>query len=101
MLLSALTIQLFAKHFKLVDQAKYLAKTRVAIAVGTPARVAKLLADGSLKISNQTIVLLDVGHKDVKERSLLTLPEVRDELWKSLLSGPARAALKNARFTAF
>ena len=38
--------QLFAKHFKFEDQVKYLAKTRVSIAVGTPARVSKLLAEG-------------------------------------------------------
>lgn len=95
--------QLFAKHFKLVDQVKYLAKTRVAIAVGTPARVAKLLADGALKVKQETVVLFDIGHRDSKNRTLLSLPEARDELWKSLLSGEARAALTRARvkYTAF
>lgn len=93
--------KLFAKHFKLADQAKYLSHSRVAVAVGTPARLAKLLADGALKVSNQTVVLLDVGHRDSKNRSLLTLPEVRDELWKGLLSGAAREALKPVRYTAF
>ena len=39
-------IQLFAKHFKFEEQVKYLAKTRVSIAVGTPARVSKLLVEG-------------------------------------------------------
>ncbi|WOO81616.1 Protein CMS1 [Vanrija pseudolonga] len=95
--------KLFAKHFKLVDQVKYLAKTRVAIAVGTPARVAKLLADGALKVKQETVVLFDIGHRDSKNRTLLSLPEARDELWKSLLSGEARAALTRARvkYTAF
>ncbi|KAL1410750.1 Protein cms1 [Vanrija albida] len=89
--------KLFAKHFKLVDQVKYLARTRVAIAVGTPARVAKLLADGALKVKQETVVLFDIGHRDSKNRTLLSLPEARDELWKSLLSGDARAALTRAR----
>ena len=40
-------VQLFAKHFKLEDQIKHLAKTRTSIAVGTPARVGKLLAEGT------------------------------------------------------
>jgi protein CMS1 len=93
--------KLFAKHFKLADQEKYLHQTRIAIAVGTPARVAKLLESGALKISHQTIVLLDVAHRDVKNRSLLDLPEVREELWKSVMTGAPRAALKPARYTAF
>jgi len=42
-------VQLFAKHFKFEEQVKYLAKTRVSIAVGTPARVSKLLAEGKRK----------------------------------------------------
>ncbi|CAK9785477.1 hypothetical protein CC85DRAFT_286645 [Cutaneotrichosporon oleaginosum] len=92
--------KLFAKHFKLADQIKYLAKTRVSIAVGTPARVAKLLADGALKMTPQSVVLLDIGHRDSKKRSLLTLPEVRDELWTGFFRD-ARAALKPAKFAVF
>lgn len=36
-----------------------------------------------------------------EKRTLLTLPEVRDELWKSLFAGDARAALKPAKYAAF
>ncbi|KAK4686080.1 protein CMS1, partial [Tremellales sp. Uapishka_1] len=85
--------KLFAKHFKLADQVKYLEKTKVSIAVGTPARVGKLLAENAIKITKNTVVLLDIGHSDSKTRSLLTLPEVRDELWKSVFSGAARETL--------
>ncbi len=92
--------QLFAKHFKLADQVKYLAKTRVSIAVGTPARVAKLLAEGALKMTPQSVVLLDVGHRDSKKRSLLTLREVRDELWRAFFRD-ARDALKPAKYAVF
>ncbi|EJT48179.1 hypothetical protein A1Q2_06259 [Trichosporon asahii var. asahii CBS 8904] len=82
-----------AKHFKVADQVKFLGKTRVAIAVGTPARVAKLLEEGALKITPQTVVILDIGHRDAKNRTMLSLPEVRDEFWKSLLANKARRAL--------
>ncbi|KAK8861700.1 hypothetical protein IAR55_002523 [Kwoniella newhampshirensis] len=95
--------KLFAKHFKLADQIKYLEKTKVSIAVGTPARVGKLLAEGAIKITSNTVVLLDVSHKDSKTRTILTLPEVRDELWKSVLGGKAREVLfeGGARIGAF
>ncbi|WVR03701.1 hypothetical protein IAU60_000696 [Kwoniella sp. DSM 27419] len=85
--------KLFAKHFKLADQIKYLEKTKVSIAVGTPARVGKLLAEGAIKITSDTVVLLDVSHQDSKTRTILTLPEVRDELWKSVFGGEARVTL--------
>lgn len=39
--------KLFAKHMKAHEQAEFLAKNKVSIAVGTPARVGKLLADGT------------------------------------------------------
>ncbi|WVQ78674.1 hypothetical protein IAT38_000761 [Cryptococcus sp. DSM 104549] len=85
--------KLFAKHFKLADQIKYLEKTKTTIAVGTPARVGKLLAEGALNITKDTVLLLDVSHQDSKTRTILTLPEVRDELWKSVFGGSARKAL--------
>ncbi|KIY31682.1 protein CMS1 [Cryptococcus gattii E566] len=85
--------KLFAKHFKLADQIKYLERTKVSIAVGTPARVGKLLAEGAIKISKNTVLLLDIGHQDSKTRTILTLPEVRDELWRSVFSGAARKTL--------
>jgi len=37
--------KLFAKHFKLEEHVKYLKKTKVGTAVGTPGRVGKLLCD--------------------------------------------------------
>ncbi|WVQ93666.1 hypothetical protein IAU59_000742 [Kwoniella sp. CBS 9459] len=87
--------KLFAKHFKLADQIKYLEKTKVSIAVGTPARVGKLLNEGAIKITSDTVLLLDVSHQDSKTRTILTLPEVRDELWKTVFAGKARETLLN------
>ncbi|WVO14720.1 hypothetical protein L204_102358 [Cryptococcus depauperatus] len=85
--------KLFAKHFKLSDQVKYLKKTKVSIAVGTPARVGKLLAEDAIQITKDTVLLLDVGHQDRKTRTILTLPEVRDELWKSVFGHKTRQVL--------
>ncbi|ORX35253.1 U3-containing 90S pre-ribosomal complex subunit-domain containing protein [Kockovaella imperatae] len=82
--------KLFAKHLKYEDQVNYLAKTRTMVAVGTPARVGRLLAEGALKITKNTVILLDASFHDSKKRTLLTLPEARTELWKSVFSGKAR-----------
>ena len=38
-------VKLFAKHFKLAEHVAHLEKTKVAIAVGTPNRVGKLLSE--------------------------------------------------------
>lgn len=40
--------KLFAKHMKANEQAEFLKSKKVSIAVGTPARVGRLLADGEL-----------------------------------------------------
>ncbi|WWC60439.1 uncharacterized protein I303_103011 [Kwoniella dejecticola CBS 10117] len=85
--------KLFAKHFKLADQIKYLQQKKVSIAVGTPARVGKLLTEGAIKITSDTVLLLDIGHQDSKTRTILNLPEVRDELWKSVFAGQSRKTL--------
>ncbi|WWC68507.1 uncharacterized protein I206_102436 [Kwoniella pini CBS 10737] len=85
--------KLFAKHFKLADQIKYLQQKKVSIAVGTPARVGKLLTEGAIKITSDTVLLLDIGHQDSKTRTILNLPEVRDELWKSVFAGQSRETL--------
>lgn len=37
--------KLFAKHFKLEEHVKYLKRTKVGAAVGTPGRIGKLLCD--------------------------------------------------------
>lgn len=65
------------------EQVKFLANNKVSIAVGTPARIGKLLVDGEplsqyqlcvngklmcsiggLRINQHTHVLLDIGHRD-------------------------------------
>ncbi|GFZ42443.1 hypothetical protein JCM24511_00158 [Saitozyma sp. JCM 24511] len=95
--------KLFAKHMKYPEQVKFLANNKVSIAVGTPARVGKLLSEDAITVNKDTVLLLDIGHRDSKTRTLLTLPEIRDELWKSVFSGTARERLLSggARIGAF
>jgi protein CMS1 len=100
--------KLFAKHFKLEEHVRYLQKTKIGSAVGTPGRVGKLLCDtgkyelhgkfskptkgvstpDALSVPALTHVMLDVSFRDAKNRSLLDIPETRDELFKTVLGAP-------------
>ncbi|KAF8497081.1 U3-containing 90S pre-ribosomal complex subunit-domain containing protein [Russula emetica] len=81
--------KLFAKHFKLEEHVSYLKKTKIGTAVGTPGRVGKLLCDtDALSVSALTHIMLDVSFRDAKNRSLLDIPETRDELFKTVLGAP-------------
>lgn len=82
--------KLFAKHMKVPEQINYLQMTKTSIAVGTPARIAKLISEDALKLTKETMILLDIGHRDSKTRTLLTMPEARSEMWKSLFTGDVR-----------
>ena len=46
--------KLFAKHFKPEQQVSFLKKTKIGSAVGTPARLGKLLNDTGMMISLPT-----------------------------------------------
>ncbi|KAJ3511677.1 hypothetical protein NLJ89_g3958 [Agrocybe chaxingu] len=79
--------KLFAKHFKLAQHVTYLKQTQVGTAVGTPGRLGKLLNDtDALKVSALTHIILDITHKDAKNRSLLEIPETRDEVFTMVLN---------------
>ncbi|CAA7267641.1 unnamed protein product [Cyclocybe aegerita] len=79
--------KLFAKHFKLAQHITYLKQTQVGTAVGTPGRLGKLLNDtDALKISALTHIILDITHKDAKNRNLLEVPETRDEVFTTVLN---------------
>jgi len=81
--------KLFAKHVKLEEHVSYLKKTKIGSAVGTPARVGKLLCDtDALSVSALTHIILDVSYHDAKNRSLLDIPETRDEVFKTVLGVP-------------
>jgi len=81
--------KLFAKHVKLEEHINYLKKTKIGSAVGTPARVGKLLCDtDALSVSALTHIILDVSYHDAKNRSLLDIPETRDDVFKTVLGAP-------------
>ncbi|ORY41450.1 U3-containing 90S pre-ribosomal complex subunit-domain containing protein [Leucosporidium creatinivorum] len=78
--------KLFAKHFKLAEHAEYLNKTKTGIAVGTPNRIGKLLDEtDSLHLTHLSHIILDATHLDAKKRSLVDMPEAREDLFKLVL----------------
>jgi hypothetical protein len=75
--------KLFAKHFKLQDQVDILTKGKFPVAVGTPNRVMKLAEYGALQLHHTRLIVIDMK-KDAKSFSLLTMPEVKDDLFTFL-----------------
>lgn len=51
--------KLFAKHIKLQEQIDLLASTPIHIAVGTPQRLVALAEEGSLKLDQLELVVID------------------------------------------
>ncbi|KAG6866079.1 hypothetical protein C0991_008831 [Blastosporella zonata] len=81
--------KLFAKHFKLSEHVTYLRRTKVGAAVGTPGRLGKLLCEtDGLNVSALSHIILDTTYQDSKKRTLLDIPETRDEVFKTVLGGP-------------
>ena len=92
--------KLFSRHIKAEEQAAALAAAPVCVAVGTPARLAKLAAMGALSTARLQLLVLDCD-RDAKQRCLLDIPETRRDtwaLWREHLAarvagGTARVAL--------
>ena len=99
--------KLFAKHFKLEEHVAYLKRTKISAAAGTPGRIGKLLCDtgafphasflkvlkgdsraDALSTSALTHIILDVSFRDAKKRTLLDIPETRDEVFRTVLGAP-------------
>ncbi len=109
--------KLFAKHFKLEEHAEYLRRTLVSAGVGTPGRLGRLLSEtgmsfhafpfhfvltrlppDSVSLKALTHIILDVTFRDVKNRSLLDIPETRDPLFKLVLANDGiRAAIASGK----
>lgn len=87
----------------LQDHVTYLRRTRVGAAVGTPGRLGKLLELGesmtflpvttiehiepdSMAVSALTHIIIDLSYRDAKRRSVLDIPETRDEVFGKILS---------------
>ncbi|KDQ33539.1 hypothetical protein PLEOSDRAFT_1033067 [Pleurotus ostreatus PC15] len=81
--------KLFAKHFKLSEHVTYLQRTKIGSAVGTPGRLGQLLEnENALATSQLTHIMLDITYHDAKKRSLLDIPETRDQVFKQVLGEP-------------
>ncbi|KAL8005513.1 putative P-loop containing nucleoside triphosphate hydrolase, protein Cms1 [Plasmopara halstedii] len=71
--------KLFGKHMKVIEQAKQIASNFLPIAVGTPARVKKLLEIEGLSLKHTTHVIIDM-EKDKKELTILELKDTAIEM---------------------
>ncbi|KAF8487644.1 U3-containing 90S pre-ribosomal complex subunit-domain containing protein [Gautieria morchelliformis] len=90
--------KLFARHFKLQDHIAYLKRTKVGVAVGTPARLGQLLEADALALTALTHIFLDTTYRDAKKRSIMDIPETRDEVFLSVLGrAHVRAALHSGK----
>lgn len=76
----------FARHIKLEDHITYLRRTKIGAAVGTPGRLGKLLESDSIAVSALTHIIIDLSYRDAKRRSVLDIPETRDEVFGKVLS---------------
>jgi len=76
----------FARHIKLEDHITYLRRTKIGAAVGTPGRLGKLLELDSMAVSALTHIIIDLSYRDAKRRSVLDIPETRDEVFGKILS---------------
>ncbi|XP_069125299.1 uncharacterized protein C3orf26 homolog [Argopecten irradians] len=72
--------KLFAKHFKLEEQQKFLAKKVCHIGLGTPNRLHTLVKSGALHLDNVVAVVLDWNWRDVKSKRMVDIPEIRGHL---------------------
>ncbi|KAJ2684544.1 hypothetical protein H4R19_006883, partial [Coemansia spiralis] len=83
---------LFSRHIKIDAQKEQLRSMTTDVAVGTPNRIRRLLADGDLKLNRLRLVVVDCW-QDSKMRVVLDMDDTRDDLfaiWSELLR-PAAA----------
>ncbi|KAJ8314892.1 hypothetical protein KUTeg_007042 [Tegillarca granosa] len=71
--------KLFAKHFKLEEQKKYLAKQICHMGIGTPNRLQALLKDNSLHLKNVKTIVVDWNWRDIKSKRLIDIPEIKKD----------------------
>lgn len=74
--------KLYAKHFKVQEQVEML-QEKIVIGVGTPNRLNKLIEVGALSLAETDIFVID-SHKDSKNFTVLTLPEIKNDLYNLL-----------------
>jgi hypothetical protein len=75
--------KVWAKHFKVPAQVEALGKKAYPVAVGTPARVAKLFELGALCANRLQAVLIDMGSNQ-KGFNILSLSDTRQDTYNLL-----------------
>lgn len=88
--------KLIAKHQKLKENIDYLSKTRVGIAVGTPARLKDLVEQNALRVSDLKAIVVDASYQDEKKRSLTDMAEVFKPLMDLLSQDDVKARLQDS-----
>lgn len=74
------TAKLFAKHFKLTEQQKYLSKHVCHLGIGTPNRMISLLKAGCLHLEKVSCVVLDWNWRDVKQKRIIDIPDIKNDM---------------------
>ncbi|XP_023660020.1 protein CMSS1 isoform X3 [Paramormyrops kingsleyae] len=77
-------LKLFAKHIKVEEQMKLLAKGVAHIGVGTPGRIKALIEKDGLTLDALKYVVLDWNWRDQKLRRMVDIPEVKVDMLKLL-----------------
>ncbi|XP_062577120.1 protein CMSS1-like [Saccostrea cucullata] len=72
--------KLFAKHFKIEEQQKYLSKNVCHIGLGTPNRICSLIKNGSLHLDSVKSVVLDWNWRDKKFKRMADIIDLRIDL---------------------
>ncbi|KAI9487243.1 MAG: U3-containing 90S pre-ribosomal complex subunit-domain containing protein [Benjaminiella poitrasii] len=75
--------KLFAKHFKIEEQIRFLEQDAIHIGVGTPNRLSALVEQEHLKLDNLELVVIDT-ERNAKSFNIFDIQEVRGELFKFL-----------------
>jgi protein CMS1 len=85
--------KLIAKHMKLKENIEFLAKTKVGIAAGTPARLVDLIDQGGMKTEHLKTVVVDGSYLDEKKRSIWDMGDVFGALLRMLHHEKVKARL--------
>lgn len=72
--------KLFGKHKKASEQEFFLKNTPFICAVGTPARIEKLVEAGHLKLGQCIRLVFDATYQDMKKKTLFEQPDIKRDL---------------------
>jgi protein CMS1 len=68
--------KLIAKHMKIGDNAAYMQRTKVGIAIGTPARLKDLIDQDAFRTSGIRRIVVDGSYRDEKKRTIFEMAEL-------------------------